>query len=457
MKAWLARIGESGSGGAPYCLWLFLAAFIFFHTLEKRAHWQLRAALCALAFALAGWLFPSTRWSDSVLLVGLWYTAAWLLISLQCYAICRISPEEAFFCGINAVLAEHIGSCVLIILTVRFSQGNIAGMNSYSLLAYVIVYIVIYLTVGRILIRGQEHLKVNRLSVAITTVTGLTVTIWLSMLLKSNIDPDMVFELADPHAIALLETGQLYAIFFCVSMLVLQCVQQRELITSEKLAAIHELWTVRQKQYEMSRETIDMINRKCHDMKHQVAALMAEGQSSGDRQRYSEEIERLIEIYDLRVNTENEALNTILMEKGLYCNMQGIRWNCAVDGTSLGFIDRMDLYVLLGNALDNAVEAVQHVTDSAKRIIQLQICRRDSFVLIRLENSFEGPLQWEDHLPLTTKSDKASHGIGLRSIRSIALKYGGDACASTEDQAFILSILIPIPQGNNTNAKETKA
>ena len=445
MEGWLNRLQELGTGGAAYCFWLSLAAFIFFHSLEKRNHWKTKTFACTAVFILVGWLLPSTSFRNNITLVVLWYIAAWLLISLQCYLVCRISPEEAFFCGINAMLSEHIGSSVQIIITARLSQGRFDGLDSYGVIAYVIVYIIIWLTIGRKLIRGQEHLKVNRLSVAMISVTGLTVTVGLSMLLKSNIDPDMVFALADPHAIALLETGQLYAIFFCVSMLVLQYIQQRELITNEKLAASHEMWTVRQKQYEMSRETIDMINRKCHDMKHQVAALMSEGSSSEEKKRYSREIAQLIEIYDLQVNTKNEALNTILMEKGLYCNMQGIRWNCAVDDTSLEFIDRMDLYVLLGNALDNAIEAVQRIPNSANRIIQLQICRKDFFVHIRLENSYQGELAWQDNLPITTKGDKVSHGIGLKSIRTIAEKYGGDVSASTEDQAFILTVLIPLP------------
>ena len=69
------------------------------------------------------------------------------------------------------------------------------------------------------------------------------------------------------------------------------------------------------------------------------------------------------------------------------------------------------------------------------------------FVHIRLENSFEGKLEWQDNLPVTTKGDRLSHGIGLKSIRSIARKYGGYASAATENQAFILTVLIPIPNG----------
>lgn len=453
MEDWLERLHGLGTGGAPYCLWLFLAALIFFAPLEKRGHWKLRAAGCALAFALAGWLLPSTRWLNDLPAEILWYLCAWLLICLQCFFICRISAEEALFCGINAMLTEHIGSSAQILLTARLFQGHMEALNSLSMLVYLPVYAVIYLSFGRKLAQGRRHLRPDRLNVAVVTVAGLTATVVLSLLVKVNVDPDLVFELADAHAIALVETGQLYAVFFCASLLALQYAQQRERITRDELAAVHELWSVRQKQYEMSRETIDAINRKCHDMKHQIAALMAEG-GTGDpkRARYAQEVERLIKIYDLQVNTQNEALNTLLMERGLYCSSRGIRWDCAVDGESLDFMDDMDLYVLLGNALDNAVEAVLRVPEADGRIIQLRIGRKDSFVHIRLENSFAGEIQWRDGLPVTSKEDATNHGIGLKSIRDIARKYGGDLAAKAEGGAFLLNLLIPIPSASKPGA-----
>ena len=433
-------------GSSPYCFWLFCAALVFFYPLEKRSYWPLRLVGCAAAFTLLGWLFPAARWNGSIPSVLTWYVLAWLLISLQCWFICKITPTEAFFCGINAVLTEHIGSSVQILLTVQMFHGSLLRFDSYSMLAYAVVDIVVWLTIGRKMTWGKKHLRVNRLGVIAITAFGLIVTVVLSMLLKSNVDSDLVFVLADRHSIALLEIGQLYAIFFCVAMLVLEYIQQRELTANASLAASHELWTVRQKQYEMSRETIETINRKCHDMKHQIAALMAEDSGDADRQCYSEEVQRLIEVYDLQVNTKNEALNTILMERGLYCSTHGIRWNCAVDDTTLEFIKSMDLYVLLGNALDNAVEAVERIEDRQNRIIQLQISRKGRFACIRLENNCDGALEWQEDLPLTTKRDKSSHGIGLKSIRDIAQKYQGDLSVTMEGTAFILSVLIPIPQ-----------
>lgn len=439
---WLSNIASQGSG---YFFWLFLASALFFWPLEKRPGLKIHLALCAVPVLLLCLVFPATRLHDAPVLVALWFFGAFLVDVTLVFFICRVSPEEAVFCAINGVFVEHIASSIQIILIAGVFQGKMEFLKSFAQVIYPLVYLLVWFVQKR-LNRRQEHIRISKWFIGVISLIGLTVTVVLSIILKSNIDPGLIFAVSDPHAIIILITGQLYAIFFCTAMIMLQLMHMQELESREKLAKQHEMWMVRAKQFEMSRETIEMINRRCHDMKHQIAALMNEREYSGERERYAQEIQRTIEIYDLQVKTENEALNTILMEKGLYCRMHGIHWACAVDDTDLHFIDRMDLYVLLGNALDNAIEAVERVQDEHRRIIQLTISRKDHFVNIRLENSYEGELSWDGNLPRTTKADKQSHGIGLRSIRNIAKKYGGYASASTEGSAFILSILIPIPQ-----------
>lgn len=70
-----------------------------------------------------------------------------------------------------------------------------------------------------------------------------------------------------------------------------------------------------QLQYEMSRENIAMITRKCHDMKHQIEALIQTESHSERRKSFIEDVQDMIQVYDSDVHTGNEALDTILMEK----------------------------------------------------------------------------------------------------------------------------------------------
>lgn len=197
-------------------------------------------------------------------------------------------------------------------------------------------------------------------------------------------------------------------------------------------------------QYCMSKETIDLINRKYHDLKNQIAALRIE--SDPDRRsEWLDEMESDIKQYEAENKTGNAVLDTLLTGKSLYCQKNDISLTCVADGTSLDFIKVMDLCSIFGNALDNAIESTIQLEEREKRLIHVVVCRQKQFVAIRIENYFGGTLEFEEGMPVTTKKDKAYHGFGVRSIRSSVENYGGTMTISTEQGWFELKILIPIP------------
>lgn len=97
----------------------------------------------------------------------------------------------------------------------------------------------------------------------------------------------------------------------------------------------------------------------------------------------------------------------------------------------------MDLYTLLGNAIDNAIEAVMNLPEE-KRLISLNIKDMGQMLYIEVENYFDGSLSVEDGVIITTKSDKENHGYGVRSIRMIAERYNGNVEIKTEGDLFSL-------------------
>lgn len=112
-----------------------------------------------------------------------------------------------------------------------------------------------------------------------------------------------------------------------------------------------------QEQYQISQENIDLINRKCHDLRYQMEAL----RKLKDEQEIDEqlkELERSVMIYDSMVKTGNPVLDTVLTEKSLVCEANRINMTCMADGERLNFVGKVDLYTIFGNALDNAIESV---------------------------------------------------------------------------------------------------
>jgi sensor histidine kinase regulating citrate/malate metabolism len=128
-----------------------------------------------------------------------------------------------------------------------------------------------------------------------------------------------------------------------------------------------------------------------------------------------------------------------------------------VDASQLDFMSTLDIYALLGNALDNAIESVSKNMDKEKRVVSLTISANGSFLCIQTNNYYEGKMQFEDGIPITTKKNRTYHGFGMKSMKHLAEKYGGSLYTSLNNDIFMLQIVIPIPAEFVRLLKEAKA
>lgn len=232
--------------------------------------------------------------------------------------------------------------------------------------------------------------------------------------------------------------------FYCVTVLYLQANLFRKSALRQELDTMKLLWNQQKAQYEKARDSIAIINQKCHDLKHQLNS-MRNMKNSEEQERYFDEIQESVDIYDSMVNSGNETLNTVLTEKSLRCRANGISINCVVDGARLNFMNPVDIYTVMGNALDNAIEAVEKIQNSECRIIDVLIYARGNILVITVTNPLEGKkLTFQDGIPQTTKEQSGYHGFGVPGMRNTVRKYGGELTASVEKDCFVLKILLPL-------------
>ena len=178
-----------------------------------------------------------------------------------------------------------------------------------------------------------------------------------------------------------------------------------------------------EEQYKQNKENVDLINIKCHDLKHQIRGL---GNKANISQDTVKELENMISIYDSTIKTNNDALDLILTEKSLFCQKNKIDLKCYADCSKLGFINESDLYSLFGNMIDNAIEAVTKIENKDKRTISLIVRNALSCTSIFISNYFEGKIRLDRNgMPITSKQNKNYHGYGLKSIKMIVDKYNG--------------------------------
>lgn len=220
-------------------------------------------------------------------------------------------------------------------------------------------------------------------------------------------------------------------------------IQLKELEMKFEVDSLQNMLHMQYENYQKSLSSIEMVNQKYHDLKHHIAVLKSEV-CNEDRYEYLEKMENEIKIYEAQNKTGNKVLDTILSSKSYYCQSNGITLTCVADGERLDFIDVMDISVLFGNALDNAIESVKKINDIEKRLIHFSINKRKNFLRIRVENYYEGNIIFENGLPITTKKNTGFHGYGLKGIKSITKKYSGSVTIKAKDNWFELRILIPM-------------
>ena len=228
-----------------------------------------------------------------------------------------------------------------------------------------------------------------------------------------------------------------------VAMLYAYHVQRCELYMQRELDAIQNILQNQYAQYRQSRESIEVINHKYHDLKHQIAVLRAEP-DAGRRSAYLDGMEEEIRDYEAQNKTGNSVLDTVLTGKSLYCTRHGVELTCVADGARLEFMDVMDLCTIFGNILDNAIECELRVEEREKRLIHLAVYAKKDLLVIRCENYCPEVLKFQDGLPVSTKPEGAYHGYGIKSVRRAAGKYGGAVTVHNGEEWFEINVVIPL-------------
>lgn len=416
---------------------LLVALLMFAPALKKRKYFAARLIVYVMLFSLLPYAvagFDTSKLYGFEPLKFGWVNLNWLVLFIVAmigfYCCFDVSVSDTLFFGTAAYAIQHIARNAGTMLTTAFA------LESRSLLFYLTIFLTslpFYALFWFVLVRRIKKGDVigvgNKYIILLSVVTMFVVT-GLSVYVMAGEEQSYY-------------SSKIFAIICCALLLVIQfglferSKEKRERDEIEKM--LHNEQELRK----TSKENIDLINIKCHDLKHQITAIRAMS-SHAQMEEGLREIENAILIYDSVAKTGNEALDLILTEKSLYCERHNVKISYIVDAEKLSMIGELDLYSLFGNAIDNAVESVINVADEEKRIISLNVGTAGDLLSIHIDNYVETSPVFEDGLPVTTKESREYHGYGVKSIKYIAEKYGGHASMSIDDNIFNLDIIFPI-------------
>lgn len=416
-----------------FYLEMFFAAAVCVRHHRRRTHFWVRLLLCLAVGALT-YFVPMGR-----LAVGPFnfsYLIVFLLIAAQVFACMKISVLGSIFFAVSAFAMQNAAWTTMLLLF------ELIGMERFTVLGarllYVGTYAVMYLVMG-LIFPTKEAARESRENILphLLLSAAIVLIVYIVSLVASSYRLWNVFM-------------RIYAIMCSVFAL---CAQfgffrndnlrsENRKLETEKVV-LEELLYRDKKWQELSKENIDIITQKCHDLKHQISTLRT--MSEEEREVRIGEIEEAINIYGNIAKTKNEVLNVVLTEKSMLCEKYKIRFTYMLGGEELSFFDPVDLSTLLGNALDNAIECVSKEREEY-RVIKLNVNRKGDFLGIHVENYCSHKVVFKDGLPVTDKPDCKSHGFGVKSIRYITEKYGGYLRITAKDDLFVLDLLFPLPK-----------
>ena len=199
--------------------------------------------------------------------------------------------------------------------------------------------------------------------------------------------------------------------------------------------------------YEKTVHSFTTIKSIIHDTNQQflyVNECMERGQTAEAREHIRVTLNKIENAYH-RANSGNLAIDALVTNALNIGQANGIRIDMELRIHDREFsIERYDLCVVLGNMLDNAIEASKKVKIAADRYIRIQISSNESALFIRIRNHV-------DREVTDLRSRKASpdyHGFGLTNIKRICEKYGGHMTIETESQTFDNMVVLPFGTSN---------
>lgn len=426
---------------------LLISEVLFTWKLKRKNRFALRLLCCAAGIFVVTFFFPIFVHESPA------YTSAMFLalfaVTIAAMKLCFAEPwVNILFCALAAYTTQHLAYEVynFTLAVTGLNNGMSMGFygeqplgeyNGFTALAYgdsyVIVYWLMYLLFGTRISRNSD-LHINNYYLLLLSALIVLVDIVLSIFTTytSGTDYNLSY---------IIITG-IYNFICCLLAMAIQFGMLSRRKLEKELDTVHRLWLEDKEHYELAKRNIDIINVKCHDLKHQIRGAARGGTLDESALM---EIEKAVDIYGSVVKTGNEALDVILTEKSLYCEEHGIRLTCMADGAQLSFMSSGDIYSLFGNAVDNAVEYVSRLDSDDKKLIRLSVRCADRLLSVHIENYYEGGSpKMRDGLPVTTKEDKIYHGFGMMSMRIIAEKYGGNMFVSAEGSLFIVDFVFPI-------------
>ncbi len=400
---------------------LMIAELITFLSAKKKTYWIVRFAGYEVLFlTLSGILI----YYDVDLRFG-WFRTIFLLLFLLSLLPLVLTfgrkIKHVLFLASSAYTVQNFADNLWKLAREIIPSSD---KKAIELLLYFLLFgasFTVYYFVFVKLMKKNSVAKLSNNSVLFISLASILVINILSRYAQSVEDPAGVI------------ATKLYARIACFFILAIQYNIFHSTKLSGEKERLEQALKFQNDKFASSKETRELINIKCHDLKHALESLNSSNLSLEQKETLLG-LSNAIDVYDSRIKTGNPVIDRVLSEKSLICHKEKIRLNAIIDGSLFSFRDNVDVYSLFENVLDNAIKAVRK-EDEEKKSIFLHAVEKNNVISLKEENYVGEEILFKDGLPLS-KGNPSYHGYGTKSIAYIVGKYKGSCQFFCKDHRF---------------------
>ena len=251
--------------------------------------------------------------------------------------------------------------------------------------------------------------------------------------------PDLLWKI--PMIAVLIFAGEAALIYFWQRYRILLAERQKHFVEEQQVKAMRE-------RLEEAENFYGSIRKVRHEMKNHMANIkgLTEAGEYGEIEDYVRRMDETMQELEYKYVTGNAVTDVIINDKCRRAEKAGIRFGA--DFRYGGEIPVFDMGIILNNLLDNAIEACEKL-EPGKGFIRLSLKRKKQFLILYVENSFDGavPVSKGSSLPPTTKQSIlpgiiTEHGIGLENVRDIAERYFGGVNIKVKGDVFHVTVML---------------
>ncbi|MBO6175363.1 MAG: GHKL domain-containing protein, partial [Lachnospira sp.] len=295
---------------------------------------------------------------------------------------------ESIFRGLDVLSEEYI---------FRVYLGMAIGMGilllSYTLVLLIMTGVVIKIVKKPFMLRWQETIFLSVLNIVGSMIVGISLDLSVvqiegGVFLLYDDKQEMLWKL--PIIAVLIYVGEISAIYIYQNYRKLQKERQKHFVEEQQVKAMKQ-------RLEEAENFYGSIRRVRHEMKNHMTNIkgLVASEKYDEVENYIEKLDETIQTMDYKFNTGNAVTDVIINNKYQKAENAGISFQVKFNLGETDTISAFDIGIILNNLLDNAIEACEKL-EQEQRYINLTLKKKNHFLLIEVENSFDGKVIWED-------------------------------------------------------------